>query len=269
MALNINSIVPAIEKAKNIATEQYVDTSVASIDVSENINSGISTNNDIFAQKLGYSNYAAMVTAAGSGKTVINSGFVNTNLIQANAITAEHINSSNALINKLNVTGGLVANNIRIAGVNGGADLMWNNDGKMVINNLQVLGTASLPGLSKTNSYDCPFTSMPSSGYIWKEIGGFYVYKPFTCSSWGMFLAVSAGNLTYTGTSKDLNCRILVNGVVVAEISSSEPWNINTVPIGSIGGLYGESYYISVQVNGNHTAGNVYGKLSVISIVES
>ena len=46
MALDINNIKPAIEKAKNVATEQYVDTSVANIDISNTLN----TNNELFAQ---------------------------------------------------------------------------------------------------------------------------------------------------------------------------------------------------------------------------
>lgn len=104
MALNINTITPAIEKAKNIATEQYVDSSIASIDVSSDINA----NNDVFAQKLGYANYQAMVTAASSGQTIINGGYVNTSLVQANSINAGMINTS-----------GLIADNINTSVLNG------------------------------------------------------------------------------------------------------------------------------------------------------
>ena len=45
MALDISNIKPAIEKAKNVATEQYVDTSVGNLDTSNTLN----TNNDVFA----------------------------------------------------------------------------------------------------------------------------------------------------------------------------------------------------------------------------
>lgn len=51
MALDINNIKPATEKAKNVATEQYVNTSVASVDVSTTVNSSIYSNNDVFAQR--------------------------------------------------------------------------------------------------------------------------------------------------------------------------------------------------------------------------
>ena len=102
MALNINTITPAVEKAKNIATEQYVDSSIASIDVS----SGINANNDVFAQKLGYANYAAMVSAASSGQTVINGGYINTGLIQAGAITTGMLDA-NAISGKT-ISGGII-----------------------------------------------------------------------------------------------------------------------------------------------------------------
>ena len=97
MGLDINNIKQASPKANQVATEQYVDTSIASIDVS----SDISANNDIFAQKLGYLNYASMVAAASTGQTIINGGYVNTSLLQANSINAGMIN-----------TVGLIAENI-------------------------------------------------------------------------------------------------------------------------------------------------------------
>ena len=65
------------------------------------VSSGIASNNDVFAQKLGYANYSAMVAAAASGKTIINGGYINTGLIQANAIVANQINTT-----------GLIAENI-------------------------------------------------------------------------------------------------------------------------------------------------------------
>lgn len=57
---------------------------------------------DVFAQKLGYSTYAELETAATAGQTVIVGGHVNTNLIQANGIAASQINTT-----------GLIADNIR------------------------------------------------------------------------------------------------------------------------------------------------------------
>lgn len=57
---------------------------------------------DVFAQKLGYSTYAELETAATNGQTVIVGGHVNTSLIQANGIVANQINTT-----------GLIAENIR------------------------------------------------------------------------------------------------------------------------------------------------------------
>lgn len=104
MAINISTLTQASIKVKNVATEEYVDTSVVNIDVSGDIQ----YNNYVFAQKLGYANYAAMVTAASNGQTVINGGYINTGLIQANAINASMINTS-----------GLIAENISAIQING------------------------------------------------------------------------------------------------------------------------------------------------------
>lgn len=100
MALDINNIKPAIEKAKNVATEQYVDTSVASIDIS----SSIDDNNDLIAQKLGYADYAAIVSASLSGNTIINGGYVNTGLINAGAISASQINTTGLIAENISAT---------------------------------------------------------------------------------------------------------------------------------------------------------------------
>ena len=102
MAINVSTLAPASLKSKNVATEQYVDTSVASIDVSPTI----AANNDVFAQKLGYANYAAMVSAASSGQTVVNGGYINTGLIQAGAITTGMLDA-NAISGKT-ISGGII-----------------------------------------------------------------------------------------------------------------------------------------------------------------
>lgn len=97
MAIDTTTLTPASIKAKNVATEEYVDNGIANIDVSGDIQD----NNNVFAQKLGYTDYAAMVAAASAGNTLISGGYINTGLIEANSITANQINTS-----------GLVAENI-------------------------------------------------------------------------------------------------------------------------------------------------------------
>ena len=89
MALDIATIQPAIEKSKNVATENYVDTSIANIDISNTLN----TNNNVFAQRLGYLSYDDMVASAESGQTIINGGYLRGELIEANSINAGQIDA--------------------------------------------------------------------------------------------------------------------------------------------------------------------------------
>lgn len=104
MAINVNTLVPASLKSKNVATEQYVDTSIANIDVSGDINA----NNDVFAQKLGYASYAAMVNAAASGQTVINGGYINTDLIQVNNLMSKNISFTGKITGGSGGLGGII-----------------------------------------------------------------------------------------------------------------------------------------------------------------
>ena len=108
MAINVATLAPASLKSKNVATEQYVDTSVASIDVSPTI----AANNDVFAQKLGYANYAAMVNAAASGQTVVNGGYINTGLINTNAINANQINTTGLIAENISASSSIQGNSI-------------------------------------------------------------------------------------------------------------------------------------------------------------
>ena len=272
MGLNINTIVPAVEKAKNIATEQYVDTSVASVDVSSTVNSSISSNNDVFAQKLGYANYAAMVSAASAGNSIIVGGFLKASLIQAGAITSNHINADTALVNKLNVTGGLVANNIRIAGVNGGGDLMWNNNGKIVINNLQVLGSASLPGISRNYYWSIGWrgvtTRSNGSNPAYDTMIQVWVPKPYACNSFSIMFVANISNQTSTGNSKDCSCLVDIDGAGF-ENASSASWNISTTTSGGISGRTADNVLVSVYFGGRNTVGIAHASLSCLAIVES
>jgi hypothetical protein len=98
MALDINTIKQASPKANQVATEQYVDTSIAGIDVSGDI----SANNDAFAQAQGFTNYADMVNKYTSlGKTIINGGYINTGLVNANSITANSISADKIMANSI------------------------------------------------------------------------------------------------------------------------------------------------------------------------
>ena len=181
MAVDINNIKPAIEKAKNVATEQYVDTSVANIDISNTLN----TNNDVFAQRLGYMDYDDMVAAAESGQTIINGGYLRTSLIEANSINAGQINtvglvaeniSSNTIDGKT-ITGGLIEGTIINGVVITGATIRASYldlDGELeVLTNFYLCvggDTTGVPALAisegRYRTYNtADIDAVPSSGY--------------------------------------------------------------------------------------------------------
>ena len=181
MGLNIATIQPAIEKSKNVATESYVDTSVANIDISQTLN----TNNDTFAQRLGYINYADMVAAATAGQTIINGGYIRTSLIQANSIVANQINtvglvaeniSSNTIDGKT-ITGGLIEGTIINGVVITGATIRASYldlDGELeVLTNFYLCvggDTTGVPALAisegRYRTYSvADIDAIPSSGY--------------------------------------------------------------------------------------------------------
>ena len=118
MPLNINNIKQASPKANQVATEQYVDTSIAGIDVTQDI----SANNDTFAQSQGFSSYSDMATKyTALKKTIISGGYINTGLVNANSIVAD-----SAFIKKL------LAQNI-VMDTTVAASSITSSNGKMTI----------------------------------------------------------------------------------------------------------------------------------------
>lgn len=98
MAIDTTTLTPASIKAKNVATEEYVDNSLASIPDPTWDSLG---DKDYFAGLLGFPNYQTMVDNYVAENTIINGGFINTGLLQAESIAANKIN-----------TNGLIAENI-------------------------------------------------------------------------------------------------------------------------------------------------------------
>ena len=112
MPLNINNIKQASPKANQVATEQYVDTSIAGIDVTQDI----SANNDTFAQSQGFSSYSDMATKyTALKKTIISGGYINTGLVNANSIVANSISADRLVAGTNSSTvwtgGGLISQN--------------------------------------------------------------------------------------------------------------------------------------------------------------
>lgn len=85
---------------------------------SSKLTTNTNTNNNAFAQRLGYLSYADMVAAAESGQTIINGGYLRGELIEANSINAGQINAY-AITGK-QITGGTISgtdiNGVRITG---------------------------------------------------------------------------------------------------------------------------------------------------------
>ena len=112
MALDINNIKQASPKASQVATEQYVDTSIAAIDVTQDI----SANNDTFAQSQGFASYNDMATKyTALKKTIINGGYINTGLVNANSIVVNSLSADRLVAGTNSSTvwtgGGLVSQN--------------------------------------------------------------------------------------------------------------------------------------------------------------
>lgn len=164
MPLNINNIKQASPKANQVATEQYVDTSIAGIDVSGDINA----NNDVFAQKLGYVDYQAMIAAASTGQTIINGGYVNTSLLQANSIVASKIN-----------TVGLIAENISANEISGKTITGGTIIGANLIGTALTVSDVKVKAVNYPNNYG-PLTLNSSSSATnnWSA----YAYSPIYVS---------------------------------------------------------------------------------------
>lgn len=140
------------------------------------ISGDINANNDVFAQKLGYANYQAMVTAASSGQTIINGGYVNTLLVQANSINAGMINttgliaeniSANTIVGKTlmgtNITGASITGSVIKASyldLDGQLEVLTNyHISTVMYNSNPALYTDSVY-LSSSNEYRIPSMSI-------------------------------------------------------------------------------------------------------------
>lgn len=91
--------------AENTAAS-YTDTAIAGIDVSADIDD----NNNLLAQKLGYVDYAALEAAAVAGNTVINGGYVNTDLIAAQSISADMLSAGEIITSTAQIGTGIITN---------------------------------------------------------------------------------------------------------------------------------------------------------------
>lgn len=66
------------------------------------LNADVDANNDDFAKKLGYADYDALVAAATLGNTIITGGYINTDLLEANSIIADNIDTTTLNLRYIN-----------------------------------------------------------------------------------------------------------------------------------------------------------------------
>lgn len=95
----IEEAITSTAEAISLASTDYVDNALSNIDVSQDI----ADNNDVFAQRLGYGSYDQLVAAATAGNTVINGGYLNTGLIEAQAITADLVDTTDLVAKHIDV----------------------------------------------------------------------------------------------------------------------------------------------------------------------
>lgn len=69
-------------------------------------NNAINTSRENIAQKLGYSNYQDMINKASAGQTIINGGYIRTNLIKANELVVNKISAATGTFERLDAANG-------------------------------------------------------------------------------------------------------------------------------------------------------------------
>lgn len=235
---------------------------------SEGISAGATTTgeltNDAGFTTLGAVASQGYVLPAGVADAInTNTTTINGSKITTGSVTAAQITADSALVNKLNITGGLVANNLRVPGVNGGNDLLSASGDKVVISNLKVLGTVSMPGISKGGSFSVPSLPIGSSHTV-------TVYKPYECTNWSLTAIVTLTNITQNGNPLNFGCTLYINGNNVASALGVAPWAINVGTSGTKGSITAGSVQITIATNGfGEGSGSFYGTISYIAIVEN
>jgi hypothetical protein len=94
------------------ATEIYAnttaDSAVASALASYSVSYDSLSGKNVLAQQLGYSNYNALTSAAAGGSTLINGGFINTDVIEAGSISGGMIAATGIITNTAQINTGVI-----------------------------------------------------------------------------------------------------------------------------------------------------------------
>lgn len=214
-----------------------------------------------------------VVDAVNAGTTTtINGGKITTGSVTANQIAASTITADRINMTSLNAAN-IVAKNVLVSGANGGLPIFSADGNRVVISNLKVLGTASVPGITKTQSIGIPLTTLPASSAGSTPptlVTATYLYKPYECVSWTLTVICTCSATTDTSASRDLEVSVRINGSQIAHNTVSDAYNNNVATTGTIAGLVADSVYLEIYCGGHNVkAGTtVYGTCSCILTVQ-
>lgn len=217
-------------------------------------NSGFTTLSAVDAQ--GYILPAEVANAINTNTTTIDGSKITTGSIAANKI----------------ITTGLVAENIKVYGINNNQPLLTADGSMVTIANLKILGTVSLPGISKFFSFNIPQQDMPAySNGSGTPVVALITSIPnyYNSNSYGIIIACSISNQTNTGTPRDLVVEVFVNDIQVSRSVASAPYNVSVSNNGAIGSLTSSSSTIKVIVSSFNSSGTFYGNLTCIIMTEN
>lgn len=88
-------------------------------------NNAINTSRENIAQKLGYSNYQDMINKASAGQTIINGGYIRTNLIKANELVVNKISAATGSFQKLDTPNGKGSIGFNDSGITINGTQLW------------------------------------------------------------------------------------------------------------------------------------------------
>lgn len=154
--------------------------------------------NDL-ASKLGYTNYTNMINAVAGGKTLISGGFINTELLKANAILATHINVTNlsAISSSL---GAITAGSLNI----GSGKFVVSSSGTLSATGANISGTitaaaGTIGGWNITSSYfDIKPNSSNNNNRMYFDSAGTYRIRAYNASGTSVFWVNNVGKLYAT-----------------------------------------------------------------------
>ena len=174
------------------------------------ISGTINNNNDVFAQRLGYLSYADMVAAATAGQTIINGGYLRSELIEANSINAGQIDAY-AITGK-HISGGTITGTHIIGSVIKGSYIDLTST--LALTNWQYYTPATIPVGYEANfaHHNDGSLVVDSQGYVRLAGQQNFIVPPIVTSG------------TISGTTRTLN--------LIYDLYSWDSYNVDTLQRG-------------------------------------